>query len=222
MIAEDRENIKEIEGQMLGYATALNHSKSIEKNILTQLNLTLQQLSTSEAELTMTEELLSNLNSNEDQQIETWQVTRDWTFSWHEISFSFSRPYPITIRKSAPNTYQWEVKESENRQVICIEGKLIGSWFRGVQAWITVYARKKDINEKQISELKNKKIDLDSTISALKKKQEALVPERFKASSEIQNLQTFLEKCTTNLNKASKMIISLEEAIDRLKMIVQK
>jgi len=221
MVQEDKILVGVIEGKMKGYMAAIELGKFEEQKLLTKTNEILSRKEEMLRKFKEIETLKKELDSDEIQQTDIWQVTTVDDLLEH----TFKLPYDFELICAV--TRGIGVDFPDSRKPMCIDNMyILVVWiypleFEGIggQAGVVTYSKKRDIYKEEIKKLLEKEQMIRKEITVLEEEEKQLVPKNQKTASELQKLKEYMAKCYKDLNGLLLSTIPLELARERLEKI---
>jgi len=219
MVQEDKILVGVIEGKMKGYMAAIELGKFEEQKLLTKTNEILSRKEEMLRKFKEIETLKKELDSDEIQQTDIWQVT---TVEGDNLEHTFKLPYdfePIcAVTRGIGVDFPYSMKPMciANMYIlnVCILVTCVGG-----QARVVTYSKKRDIYKEEIKKLLEKEQMIRKEITVLEEEEKQLVPKNERTASELQKLRGYMAKCYKDLNGLLLSTIPLELARERLEKI---
>ena len=214
----EREEIKAIDGEIHGYNVRLQEVNEKAEEVLNQIELMEKEISEFDRKIFNINEELEDKDSCYKVTAAEWSLQKEWKIfnPRQEESFKCVSPWPIVAYTKWDNgRLKWKnVKESSNT----ITGVVVGKFWRGLYASLTIKTYKKHKYADSIRDLKSKKRELVEERGEIKKSLDMCRQREQGYSDDIRLLQKYIDEKRCSKEKYLSKYMSLIDAEEKLYM----
>uniref|UniRef100_A0A1X7UKH4 AIG1-type G domain-containing protein n=1 Tax=Amphimedon queenslandica TaxID=400682 RepID=A0A1X7UKH4_AMPQE len=212
---KDAQKYEQLQGEIKGYSERLQEVNKESKNALDQTRHKNREITEIESKIHDLKKQLEDKDTTGEIVAVNCSINEEWKwFQWQTREFNIESQHEISSHT------KWTNGNCQFKEIVqkpdAINGRIEGSFMRGIHASITAYTQKKIKYAKEIEDLKKKIETKNKILTECKDEWEKYRAEQKESLEEIELLEKYIAQRRVVAEKCRSNLMTMEDAATRL------